>query len=591
MQTRTGFRLLAVSACLGLPTSAAIAELSPIRSLLEIRRQNVVVQEWDTSCGAAALATVLTHQLGHAVTEKEVAVAMLRATNPDRVRQRGGFSLLEMKRYVETRGLKATGYGDVTMGQLLRIAPAIVPVRLEGVDHFVIFRGAARGRAVLADPSFGNRTVPLEQFKEAWVKQIAFTVTQPRDGTMRVANRLEPRRLDLVEEEAVRAAALEPDPKALPDWSLARFPFNEGMDITDPFLAADAMIPVGSLGEFGSRSMAQIATSASPTLPAGAVSSVTAIGIGQPFNIPGTAPATSSLSLTPVAATFGAGSAPATASIPSPADLSAGGLGSPASVAASAGGTTTNVSVSTSAPTVTAAQATLGGGGGSTASQVSVSTPIGAGSATTRLSARTPTTPDVSTSIGAGTPVASTATQTSVRGSSATPQASASSSTGTPLGTATAQVTTNQTSVTPNLSAATTTRTSIARSSTQTSLGTSSTPQLSASTSTRTPVTSATTQASARQAPTTPQLSASGTTRTPVASIATQTSLRNASSTPATSPSTTTNSLVVSPATPTIAVQTSTMPDQTAATTTRAPVASTSTPIPTASPPTSVLRR
>jgi predicted double-glycine peptidase len=535
MQTRTGFRLLAVSACLGLPTSAAIAELSPIRSLLEIRRQNVVVQEWDTSCGAAALATVLTHQLGHAVTEKEVAVAMLRATNPDRVRQRGGFSLLEMKRYVETRGLKATGYGDVTMGQLLRIAPAIVPVRLEGVDHFVIFRGAARGRAVLADPSFGNRTVPLEQFKEAWVKQIAFTVTQPRDGTMRVANRLEPRRLDLVEEEAVRAAALEPDPKALPDWSLARFPFNEGMDITDPFLAADAMIPVGSLGEFGSRSMAQIATSASPTLPAGAVSSVTAIGIGQPFNIPGTAPATSSLSLTPVAATFGAGSAPATASIPSPADLSAG-VGSPASVAASAGGTTTNVSVSTSAPTVTAAQATLGGGGGSTASQVSVSTPIGAGSATTRLSARTPTTPDVSTSIGAGTPVASTATQTSVRGSSATPQASASSSTGTPLGTATAQVTANQTSVTPNVSAATTTRTSIASSSTQTSLRTSSTPQLSAS-------------------------------------------------------GTSSSSTVLSATTPTIAVQTSTMPDQTAATTTRAPVASTSTPIPTASPPTSVLRR
>lgn len=533
MQTRTGFRLLAVSACLGLPTSAAIAELSPIRSLLEIRRQNVVVQEWDTSCGAAALATVLTHQLGHAVTEKEVAVAMLRATNPDRVRQRGGFSLLEMKRYVETRGLKATGYGDVTMGQLLRIAPAIVPVRLEGVDHFVIFRGAARGRAVLADPSFGNRTVPLEQFKEAWVKQIAFTVTQPRDGTMRVANRLEPRRLDLVEEEAVRAAALEPDPKALPDWSLARFPFNEGMDITDPFLAADAMIPVGSLGEFGSRSMAQIATSASPMLPAGAASSV--IGIGQSFNIPGTAPATSSLSLTPVAATFGAGSAPATASIPSPADLSAG-VGSPASVAASAGGTTTNVSVSTSAPTVTAAQATLGGGGGSTAAQVSASTPVGAGSATTRVSARTPTTPGVSTSIGAGTPVASTATQTSVRGSSATPQASASSSTGTPLGTTTAQLTANQTSVTPNVSAATTTRTSIASSSTQTSLRTSSTPQLSAS-------------------------------------------------------GTSSSSTVLSATTPTIAVQTSTMPDQTAATTTRAPVASTSTPIPTASPPTSVLRR
>lgn len=78
--------------------------MSRIRSLAEIRHEHVVIQKWDLSCGAAALATLLTYDLGDPVTEREAATAMLRQSDPIRVRTRGGFSLLNMQEYAEARG-------------------------------------------------------------------------------------------------------------------------------------------------------------------------------------------------------------------------------------------------------------------------------------------------------------------------------------------------------------------------------------------------------------------------------------------------------------------------------------------------------
>ena len=61
---------------IGLLCLAGLADAknsAPVRSLLEMRQQNVVVQQWDTSCGAAALATLLRYQHGLAASEKEIA--------------------------------------------------------------------------------------------------------------------------------------------------------------------------------------------------------------------------------------------------------------------------------------------------------------------------------------------------------------------------------------------------------------------------------------------------------------------------------------------------------------------------------------
>src|SRR5215813_12269544 len=78
----------------------------PVRSVLEIRHERVMIQKWDLSCGAAALGTLLRYQFGEPVTEKQIARALMSRSeyvgHPELVQQREGFSLLDLKRFVQT---------------------------------------------------------------------------------------------------------------------------------------------------------------------------------------------------------------------------------------------------------------------------------------------------------------------------------------------------------------------------------------------------------------------------------------------------------------------------------------------------------
>ena len=151
----------------------------PVRSLAEIRHERVVMQKWDLSCGAAALATLLTYDLNDPVPEREIATAMLRRTEPLKVRAQGGFSLLDLQQYTQARGYEADGYGELTFMDLQGMAPAIVPVRVHGYDHFVVFRGVRGGDVLFADPAYGNRTMPIPEFERIWQQKVAFVVARP----------------------------------------------------------------------------------------------------------------------------------------------------------------------------------------------------------------------------------------------------------------------------------------------------------------------------------------------------------------------------------------------------------------------------
>ena len=154
-----------------------------VRSLIELRHDKVVRQRWDLSCGAAALATILAYQHGDPVPEATIAKAMLQQTDPQLVQARLGFSLLDLKRFVEGRGYIGTGYAEVTMDDLVELAPTIVPVRLSTYDHFVVFRGRLGRQVVLADPAYGNRIMSVTAFEKAWQKSMAFVVER-RDGAV-----------------------------------------------------------------------------------------------------------------------------------------------------------------------------------------------------------------------------------------------------------------------------------------------------------------------------------------------------------------------------------------------------------------------
>lgn len=154
-------------------TAARAEGPSPVRSLLEMRQENVVIQAWDLSCGAAALTTLLRYQFGEDVTEKAVATALVQRQeyldNPQLVQMREGFSLLDLKRHVERRGYKGVGLGKLTLADLELQAPLLIPIRTSGYNHFVVFRGRLGNRILLADPAWGNRTMTLEQFDRAWI--------------------------------------------------------------------------------------------------------------------------------------------------------------------------------------------------------------------------------------------------------------------------------------------------------------------------------------------------------------------------------------------------------------------------------------
>ena len=133
-------------------------------------------------------------------------MAMLKATDTELVKQRLGFSLLDLKRYLANRGYVGEGYGEVAVTDLIDLAPAIVPIRIQAAyDHFVVFRGLADGRAVLADSAFGNRTIPIGEFLDVWRGQVAFVVRRPDEPPKHNLLALRDDELLIVPPEVVRA--------------------------------------------------------------------------------------------------------------------------------------------------------------------------------------------------------------------------------------------------------------------------------------------------------------------------------------------------------------------------------------------------
>ncbi|HXJ17207.1 MAG TPA: C39 family peptidase, partial [Candidatus Polarisedimenticolia bacterium] len=150
-----------------------------VRSLQEIRQGNVVRQKWDLSCGSAALSTLLTYDLQSPTPETEIIVWILHRADPVKIQSRGGFSLLDLKRFAQAHGFAAEGYADLSLAELAAMRqPAIVPVRVKGYDHFVVFRGLLEDRVMLADPAFGNLTEPRARFLKTWKNGLAFFVSR-----------------------------------------------------------------------------------------------------------------------------------------------------------------------------------------------------------------------------------------------------------------------------------------------------------------------------------------------------------------------------------------------------------------------------
>lgn len=151
-----------------------------VTSLRDMPFRTVVRQQYDYSCGSAALATLLSHHYGLATGEADVFQAMYSAGDQEKIRQ-VGFSLLDMKRYLEGRGFKAAGY-EVSLDELMRSpAPAITVITVNGYRHFVVIKGVRDGRILVGDPAKGLATYTADEFAQVW-QGITFEVEDSREA-------------------------------------------------------------------------------------------------------------------------------------------------------------------------------------------------------------------------------------------------------------------------------------------------------------------------------------------------------------------------------------------------------------------------
>ena len=159
-----------------LPGGAPI--YTSVETFKEQRFHNVVAQGFDFSCGAAALATVLKYAYGMNLTEHQVFVAMYAVGDRAQIRSRG-FSLLDMKKYLDTIGYNGLGYRVKPEALFDLKVPVIVLLNMSGYEHFVVLRKATPDYMYVADPALGNRMMAYETFMNDWVQEAVFAVVGP----------------------------------------------------------------------------------------------------------------------------------------------------------------------------------------------------------------------------------------------------------------------------------------------------------------------------------------------------------------------------------------------------------------------------
>lgn len=161
---------------LGAPGGAYTVKVTTLKELrLRESFRTTIKQQFDFSCGSAALATLLTHHYGKTVTEQDVFRAMFEKGDQPRIR-REGFSLFDIKSYLESNGFQADGF-EASLDLLAKAnVPAIVLIQENGYSHFVVVKGIRGDNVLIGDPSSGTRIVSRADFEALWKERILFVI-------------------------------------------------------------------------------------------------------------------------------------------------------------------------------------------------------------------------------------------------------------------------------------------------------------------------------------------------------------------------------------------------------------------------------
>jgi predicted double-glycine peptidase len=149
----------------------------PVESIRERRFSDLVEQKTDFSCGAAAVATILNQAYGWDLSEADVIHSMLAVADEELVRSKG-FSMLDMKNYATSLGMRARGY-RIKSSQLESVSiPVIVLIEIRGYKHFVVMQRTADDSVYVGDPVLGHKKLSMDEFIKGW-NGIVFALIGP----------------------------------------------------------------------------------------------------------------------------------------------------------------------------------------------------------------------------------------------------------------------------------------------------------------------------------------------------------------------------------------------------------------------------
>ena len=152
----------------------------PVTSFLERRFKTVYKQQYDFSCGSATLASLLTYHYDDVVDEHTVFVDMFKNGDQKKI-QKQGFSLLDIKFFLERRGYRSDGF-KIKLDQLITAnVPAITIINNKGYLHFVIIKGLNEQEVLVGDPAVGIKVIPRDVFEEMWKNRILFLIHDKKD--------------------------------------------------------------------------------------------------------------------------------------------------------------------------------------------------------------------------------------------------------------------------------------------------------------------------------------------------------------------------------------------------------------------------
>lgn len=142
----------------------------PLKSAYELKWENITPQEYDYTCGAAALSTLIYGYFGEYISESKIINQLINNLNEKDIDivKKQGFNMLHLKYVAEYFGYDAVGV-KIDINTLYRLkGPVIIVLQTSNGNHYVVFKNIVKDRVFIADSINGNYIMTTSYLSSVW---------------------------------------------------------------------------------------------------------------------------------------------------------------------------------------------------------------------------------------------------------------------------------------------------------------------------------------------------------------------------------------------------------------------------------------